>query len=74
MASRLPGTTGRRVQPSTKCIDFSASTDEVDVGVDYIGTGSISISMWINPRSAGASNNGRIITNGKIIQKIRHII
>lgn len=55
------------VVPQAKCIDFSAATDNIDCGADWIGTGAISISVWINPRTVGPAGGtgGRIIDNGK---------
>lgn len=44
-------------------LNFSASGDKVDCGTDFIGTGDVTITAWIAPRSIGATN-GAILNNG----------
>ena len=57
----------RYVQPATKCIDFSAATDEVDAGADWIGSGDITVSCWVKLRSYGSNTSARILDNGKLV-------
>jgi hypothetical protein len=42
---------------------FNGTTDNVLTSQDYIGTGPVTITAWITPRSWGGANSGRIVDN-----------
>jgi len=45
-------------------LNFSASSDKVDAGTDFIGTGNVTVCGWIKPTAAGGGGAGRIFDNG----------
>lgn len=45
---------------------FSAATDKVDCGTDFIGEAAGSITTWIKIKGYGGGGGGRIVDNGKV--------
>src|SRR4051812_17996487 len=54
-----PALTFRWPGPQT----FNGTTDYVMTSGDSIGTGPVTVTAWITPRSWGGSNAGRIVDN-----------
>jgi hypothetical protein len=50
-----------------KVLNFDGTTDLIDTGADYYGTGAITLVRWIRPETAGEGSAGRIVSNGKLI-------
>lgn len=53
------------VKDMNASLNFSATTDKVDCGTDFIGTGDVTVSGWVNPKQLGFTSGGRILDNGK---------
>jgi len=49
----------------TQAAEFNRVDSVIDTGSDWIGTGDITLSVWIKPYSFGENDLGRIIDNGK---------
>ncbi len=57
----VPGKVGQ-------ALSFDGVDDYVDVGAsDWLGTGDLTISAWIYPKSHGENGNGSIIDNRKLV-------
>ena len=57
----VPGKVGQ-------ALGFDGIDDYIDAGaVDWLGTGALTISAWIYPRSHGEGGNGSIIDNRKVV-------
>jgi len=51
-------------------LEFDGADTKVDTGFDFIGTGDITISAWIYPRSYGENSLGLFLYNGKFLTGI----
>lgn len=49
----------------TNAYYFDGADDVITVTGDMIGTGDVTVSLWINPETWGEGGYGRIISNGK---------
>lgn len=68
---RVAATNRFRIRDFVSSLNFTGSTDKVNLGTDFIGTGDITVTGWLNPRTLGGSSTGRIIDNGRFILDIR---
>jgi len=50
-------------------LNFSASSDKVDAGTDFIGTGNVTMTGWMRPNTI-AGTIGRVLSNGKFILRL----
>jgi chitodextrinase len=48
-------------------LSFNGSNDYITTASEFLGSGPLTISAWINARTNGGAGFGRIIDNGKII-------
>jgi hypothetical protein len=46
-------------------LEFDGSNDYVDTGSDVVGTGDITVAVWLSAQSAGEGNYGRLFGNGE---------
>lgn len=53
-----------QLQPYSYSLNFAATTDKVDCGADFVGTGDVSLSFWVKPTTKLALN-AYVFDNGK---------
>ena len=57
----------RRAGQQGRCYTADGTDDLVDLGTDFVGTGDVTITAWINASSFGGAGEGRVIDNGRTI-------
>lgn len=71
--SSVSGNTGTMTNMSTtstpvmgrmgQALDFDGVNDRVDIPTELIGTGAVTVSAWVHPRTSGGSDAGNILSN-----------
>lgn len=56
-----------KVREFGSCLNFSAASNKVDCGADFLGVQPLTICAWVKVRSGGFTQNGRIIDNGALV-------